>query len=273
MAVESELRPRGGPRSSVFGAHPSTKFGTFFLAGLLLSVAAGCIPLIPEDEFLSRANDFALSPELTCEQLRVDFGVPDLPTVNDPSELGIAFEEASVTTSNNQTLRVWYIPAEPDRGTVLLTYGGVGEMRCYLLLTKYLHADGWSMVMFDLEGFGGSTGQPSLSTLVIDHNAVLDWTLARTGRPQVTLMGVSVGTIPSVAQAAARPVVPHGTVGIRAEVDCPVSADRGGRIDQMAIIESSGPKLPHGCFEGIIERVLVVVLGSHIDRTAIADGR
>ncbi len=94
MAVESAPSPTGGPPSSVFGAHPSAGFGRSVLLGLLLSFAAGCIPLIPEDEFLSRANDFALSPELTCEQLRVDFGVPDLPTVNDPSELGIAFDAA-----------------------------------------------------------------------------------------------------------------------------------------------------------------------------------
>jgi hypothetical protein len=234
------------------------------LAGLLLSMAGGCIPLIPKDEFLSRANDLALSPELTCEQLRVDFGVPDLPTVNDPAELGIAFEESSVTTANNQTLRVWYVPAEPDRGTILLTYGGVGEMRCYLLLTKYLHADGWSMVMYDLEGFGGSTGQPSLGTLVTDHNAVLDWTLARTGRPQVTLMGVSVGTIPSVAQAAARPeavnaIVLDGVISLRLEVRR-ARLLIGGMVEQYMSLFDRSLQLDQQ-ITGVYQPIFAVVYG------------
>ena len=96
MAVESALRPGGVPAYYPFQAHHSTKFGASVLLGLLLSFAAGCIPLIPEDEFLSRANDFALSPELTCEQLRVEFGVPDLATVNELRTLGGRIERSPV---------------------------------------------------------------------------------------------------------------------------------------------------------------------------------
>jgi pimeloyl-ACP methyl ester carboxylesterase len=204
-------------------ADHSIKPAALALLGLVLAAVAACIPIIPESEFISRVNDLAFSPELTCEELKVVFGVPQLTTVNDPSEIGIAFEAASVATPNGQTLHVWYLPAEADRGTILLAYGAVGEMRCYLMFAKYLHDDGWSMVMYDFEGFGDSTGMPSMTTLITDHNAVLDWTLERTGRQQVTLMGVSVGTIPSVAQAAARPevvnaVVLDGVISLRLEV-------------------------------------------------------
>ena len=199
-----------------------TRLLTALLLGLLL-FAVGCIPLIPRKQFLSLANDVAFAPELMCEQLKVDFGVPDLPTVKDPAELGIPFEKALVKTADDQILQVWYVPAQPERGVILLAYGAVGELRCYLLLTKHLHADGWSMVMYDFQGFGGSTGRPSFNTLVTDHTAVLDWTLARTGRDKVTLMGISVGTLPTVAQAAARPeavnaVVLDGLLVLRLQV-------------------------------------------------------
>ncbi len=243
---------------------PAPKYGAALVMTVLLSVSAGCLPLISEDEFLSRVNDLALSPELTCEVLKVDFGVPDLPTVQDPSELGIAFEEVRVPTSNGQTLRAWYIPAEPDRGTVLLAYGAVGEMRCYLMFAKYLHADGWSLVMYDLEGFGGSTGAPSLNTLITDHDAVLDWTLARTGRPQVTLMGVSLGTIPSVAQAAARravvnAVVLDGVISLRVEVERAWLLI-GGRVEQYLALFDERLQLDRQ-ITGVYQPILAVVYG------------
>jgi pimeloyl-ACP methyl ester carboxylesterase len=182
------------------------------------------VPLVSTEDFPKFVSKWALSPHVTCEQLKTTFGVPELTTVRDPAEIGLPFEEACAPTAAGERLRVWYIPAQPDRGTVLLAYGAIGELPCYLLIAKNLVAAGWSVVMYDYQGFGGSTGKPSLSSLLVDHDAALDWALTRTGRPHVTLMGVSIGTLPSVAQAARRPeavnaLVLDGVLSLRAQLE------------------------------------------------------
>jgi pimeloyl-ACP methyl ester carboxylesterase len=211
----------------------------------LLLVTAGCGPLIPPDQALAVASDIGLSPELTCDQLKFSFGVPQLTTVADPSGIGLAFEETHVTTAAGATLRVWYIPAPAERGTILLAYGAVGEMACYLLLAEHLVPSGWSLVMYDFQGFGGSSGRPTITSLMADHDAVFDWTLARTGRSQVTLMGISIGTIPSIAQAARRPeavnaVILDGVISLRSQLER-FQYLIGGRVQEY--LDLFGPEL------------------------------
>ena len=59
---------------------------------------------------------------------------------------------------------------------------------------------------------------------VTELEAVLDWTLEYTGREQVTLMGVSLGSIPSVSHAVLRPddvnaVILDGVISLRIEAE------------------------------------------------------
>ncbi|TWT43901.1 Alpha/beta hydrolase family protein [Phycisphaerae bacterium RAS1] len=172
------------------------------VAGLL---HAGCLPLVPEDKFLAAASSVALDPTATCEELKLDFGLPDVTTVADPAGINLSFVEEFITTSDGQTLRAWLVPAQvEERGVVLLSYGAVGEMACYLLITRELTERGWSVAMYDYRGFGGSTGEASLTGLLPDATAALDWALQRSGRERIALMGVSIGTIPTVALDASR---------------------------------------------------------------------
>ncbi|MBN2446625.1 MAG: alpha/beta hydrolase [Phycisphaerae bacterium] len=184
----------------------------------------GCGSITSVDEFVEFASEIALAPDSTCEELKVVYGVPHLPTVDNPGEVNIRYEEHYVTTGNGAQLRVWYVPADADRGTIVFSNGAVANMSCFLLETYMLRYDGWSVVMYDYEGFGGSTGDASLATLYVDLEAVLDWTLEYTGREQVTLMGVSLGSIPSVSHAALRPddvnaVILDGVISLRIEAE------------------------------------------------------
>jgi pimeloyl-ACP methyl ester carboxylesterase len=103
------------------------------------------------------------------------------------------------------SLHVWYLPTKLDRGTAILSIGSSASMNCYLFVAKLLTRQGWSVVIYEYQGFGLSTGRPSLASLAPDLEAVLEWTRGRTQRPQVTLVGISLGAIPSVAIAARRP--------------------------------------------------------------------
>lgn len=146
-----------------------------------------------------------MDPEQTCEELRQEFGLKDLRVVDRPDQIGLQFEEHWVLSGNADILRVWYIPARLNRGTIVFSMGSSGEIACYLFLTQILARNGWTVFMYDYRGFGESTGTASLATMHDDLDAVIDWARAVSGRPKVTLMGVSLGTIPSVSAAVKRP--------------------------------------------------------------------
>ncbi|GEM_PF-1470967 len=192
--------------------------------GLVLCGLGGCVPLIPEDGFVELTSRFALAPQRTCGELKRFAGVASLPDVDNPGELGLTYEEAFVPVAEGLRVRLWYLPAAAERGTVVFSMGAAAGMNCYLLIPKELVAAGWSVVIYEYEGFGESDGRASMAVLLRDADAVLDWTLERTARARVTLLGASVGTIPSVALAAERPgdvnaVVLDGAISLRAEID------------------------------------------------------
>jgi pimeloyl-ACP methyl ester carboxylesterase len=110
------------------------------------------------------------------------------------------------------------MPTALKRGTVIVSIGASGSMPCYLYTIELLLDNGWSVVTYDYRGFGGSGGKPSLADLVPDAHTVLDWTLNRTGGTEVTLMGISLGSIPSIAVAVQRPASVNGVI-----LDSPVA--------------------------------------------------
>lgn len=175
----------------------------------IVVLAAGCnpavTPLPPAEEIIRALSYAVLMPETTCEQLREDYGLTDLPLVDTPDQIDIPYEEHYVTAPDGAELRIWYLPVESARGLVIVCSGNSGPMACYLFTAKLLVEANWSCVMFDYEGFGGSTGTADLRTLRPDLQTVLDWTLAETPTDRVSLFGISLGSIPAVAVAIDNP--------------------------------------------------------------------
>jgi alpha-beta hydrolase superfamily lysophospholipase len=207
-----------------YGTRRTLPLGVMLLAAWL----PGCFLPLP-DEILANLSYAILIPERTCEQMRDDFELDDYQVVADPSGLGLAFEETFVPTSRGATVRVWYIPAEAPRGVVVVSPGAVATIPCYLFTVVLVTELGYDAVIYDYEGFGGSTGEAHLESLLPDLAAVVDWTRQRTGQPQVVLFGMSLGSIPSVALAAAQPEAVAGLV-----LDSPVAlAQELARFDAL----------------------------------------
>jgi pimeloyl-ACP methyl ester carboxylesterase len=209
-----------------------TRTTAIFLVVLTTSFTAiSCSPspLPSADETVAALSGLILDPSKTCAQLRSDFGVYHLPLVDSPAEIGLEFEEHWVSTIDGAVLRVWYLPAELDRGTVVVSPGAAGTVPCFLFTGQLLVENGWSAVLYEYEGFGWSSGEPSLTALRPDLEAVVDWARARTGRGQVTLLGLSLGTIPSVAVAVERPDAVNAVV-----LDSPVAL--GAEIERFAFV-------------------------------------
>jgi pimeloyl-ACP methyl ester carboxylesterase len=207
---------------------PSRRSSAFIGLLTLLSLTTSCnvsVPTVGQDNFLSTLTSFALSPEIPCDLLTRSFGLGHVPTVSDPSGIGIPFDEFTVTSSSGESLRVWYVPSEFDRGTIIFSMGAVADISCYLFITYNLWFNGWSMVLYDFEGFGGSSGETDITTLQADLESVLDWTREHTGREQVTLYGVSVGTIPTVAIANIHRDQINGVI-LDSSIDIPTELER-----------------------------------------------
>lgn len=212
---------------------------------LMLFLAASClflsgcapiepIPVPPEYVFAAVLDEVALDPNTTCDELRRMFGLDGLKAVENPGQAGIPFEEQFIPTPDGQSLRVWSIPAEANRGTVVYSPGAVGEVACYLYPVVLLNRAGWSVVMYDYRGFGGSSGEPSFATLATDLETVLDWTLERTGVERVTLLGISLGSIPSVNVASRRPEALNALI-----LDSPISLTEQVRRLRPALLENT----------------------------------
>jgi hypothetical protein len=186
--------------------------------------AIGCVPIAAMDppQVVAGLSKLILEPGATCGDLRDRFRI-DLPVVENPAEAGLDYEEFRVPVDATKGLRVWYVPAEVDRGTVVYSMGDAGTMACYLYSADLLTRNGWSVVMYDYEGFGGSDGTANLDSLIPDLRAVIDWTRDYTGRQQVTLMGMSLGSIPSIALAVEYPEAVNGVIldspiGLRTQI-------------------------------------------------------
>lgn len=206
--------------------HPGRAAGARCFSIITFLFIAGCapvaeIPLPTPASMANLLNALLVDPKVPCETLRAQFGVESLPLADNPGEVGMAFEEAFVVTEDGIPLRTWYLPAVAERGVVIVSIGAVGQMSCYLYTAQLLVNLGYSVVIYDYRGFGGSGGVVDVTNLATDLDAVLRWTRTRTGHPQVSLAGISLGSLPSVAVAARRPDAVNAVL-----LDSPVSLEQ-----------------------------------------------
>lgn len=198
-------------------------------------LTGGCVRLsLPEDtDLIKLLNAAILDADLTCEELRAGFGLPYLRVVDTPLGLGLEFENQWVLSEGGNIIHVWHLPSNLDRGTVVLSMGSAGEMACYLFVAELLVHNGWTVFMYEYQGFGLSQGRPSLGTLASDAEAVVDHARRVSQRERVTMMGISLGSIPSIAVGVARPDAVNGVI-----VDSPVVL--GAEIERFSVLLYGG---------------------------------
>ncbi|MCG3127489.1 MAG: hypothetical protein CHACPFDD_02349 [Phycisphaerae bacterium] len=190
------------------------------LAGTCCCLGCAPQPLPGPEEINDVLSGILLDPAKSCERLRDDFRLYFLTTVDTPDQAGLDYLTHWVLKPDGTVLQVWYLPANLDRGTIVLSNGAAGNKACYLFVARLFVYNGWSVFTYDYQGFGESEGQASLASMPDDLNTVVDWARRLTGRDKVTLAGISIGSIPSIAVAAARPDAVNGLI-----LDSPVALD------------------------------------------------
>lgn len=122
----------------------------------------------------------------------------DIPT---PSEYGLTdYEELVIPTDDGEKLAAFYIRG-PRGGkhsnvTVLMFHGNAGNIGHRLPIARMLrHMVGCNIFMLEYRGYGGSTGEPGESGLVLDAQTGLDYLRdrAETSTHRYVVYGQSLG--------------------------------------------------------------------------------
>lgn len=114
---------------------------------------------------------------------------------NTPHDIGLAYESITFTTSDDEVLHGWFVPAPAARGTVLFFHGNAGNISHRLDYLPMFQQLGYNTLLFDYRGYGQSSGTPSESGTYRDAQAAWQYlTETRNTVPaQIILFGESLG--------------------------------------------------------------------------------
>jgi fermentation-respiration switch protein FrsA (DUF1100 family) len=112
-----------------------------------------------------------------------------------PLDIGLAFEDVSLTTEDGTAISAWFIPADNERGVLLFCHGNAGNISHRLDSIRIFHDLGLSVLIFDYRGYGNSKGSSTEKGTYADAEAAWNYlTRERQYSPgRIILFGRSLG--------------------------------------------------------------------------------
>ncbi len=112
-----------------------------------------------------------------------------------PADIGLAFEEVTVSTRDGVVLSAWYVPSRNERGVILFCHGNAGNISHRLDSIRIFHDLGLSVLIFDYRGYGKSHGSPTEQGTYLDAEAVWEYLVNLKGIPpgKIVIFGRSLG--------------------------------------------------------------------------------
>jgi uncharacterized protein len=165
----------------------------------------------PAGEKTERPEDLGLSGKLRV--LFTGINMPHPTNDRTPESLGLDYEIHRVVTDDGETLETWLVRGEGGRGIAVLFHGYSASKERLLQEASLLHEAGYSTLLVDFRGCGGSTGDHT----TIGHDEARD--VAATCRlagsldpGPVFLIGQSMGGAAVIRAAAHEEIAPAGLV-------------------------------------------------------------
>ena len=123
---------------------------------------------------------------------------PNLPTrklTASPVDIGLDYSSISVNTADGVTIHGWFVPARPEKGTLLFFHGNAGNISHRLDSIKIFHDLGLSTFIIDYRGYGQSQGVISEQGTYLDAEAAWDYLTQTRKIPaqQIVVFGRSLG--------------------------------------------------------------------------------
>jgi fermentation-respiration switch protein FrsA (DUF1100 family) len=95
-----------------------------------------------------------------------------------PGDIGLEFEEVSLTAADGVKLAAWYVPAaQKDARTLVFCHGNAGNISHRLDKLAIFHGLGASVLIFDYRGYGASSGKPDEKGTYLDAAAAYGWAI------------------------------------------------------------------------------------------------
>lgn len=127
-----------------------------------------------------------------------------------PEDLGLAYEDVRIKTTDGETLHGWFMPCLDDAPgtpapTLLHVHGNAENITAHFQLVTWL-LPACNVFCFDYRGYGRSTGTPTRAGTIRDTHAALDYLLSRpdVDAGQIVALGQSLGGAVATVVAAER---------------------------------------------------------------------
>src|SRR5688572_6051784 len=92
-----------------------------------------------------------------------------------PSEFEVPYTADYVMSADGERLRVWALPREEARASVVYFHGNGGNLSIWAPILAGIHREGYAVYAIDYRGYGLSTGRPSERGLFRDVDAFVPW--------------------------------------------------------------------------------------------------
>lgn len=111
-------------------------------------------------------------------------------------ELHVETSDISIKLGNGKIIDGWYFKCPNAQKVVLVAHGNGGSKYCRLPFIATLLMCGTNVMIYDYEGYGKSTGEPTLANVTGDSLVMYDYLIAQRGyKPaEVIVCGESIGT-------------------------------------------------------------------------------
>ena len=108
---------------------------------------------------------------------------------------GIAKKDLRIEVPSGKTIHAWYFHNTHSDGLVLIHHGNAGNISNRIGLVDDLLKLGYSVLLYDYQGYGLSDGSPSIQNICLDGTAAFDYATKQLGYPENKIIqyGESLG--------------------------------------------------------------------------------
>ena len=112
-----------------------------------------------------------------------------------PRDIGLDYQDVALTTSDNEHLHGWFIPAAESIGVALFFHGNAGNISHRLDSIRIFNQLNLDTLIIDYRGYGQSTGKTSERGTYLDAQAAWDYLVNNRGVPanRIVIFGRSLG--------------------------------------------------------------------------------
>ncbi len=124
-----------------------------------------------------------------------------------PPLAGTRGEDVALTTSDGVGIHGWWYEVREGAPVILFFHGNAGDISDRAPIARGLIEEGFSVLLLEYRGYGGSDGSPTEEGLYEDGRAGYDFALNRAGSPdRVVIHGRSMGAAVAARIAAEKEV-------------------------------------------------------------------